>query len=487
MGSFQFQATEELLCNSSLDRAYLTGVEGLPWRTQIQPVTGGFVAERNIDETAILHFPWKSARIGDVMLCTSCLMHRDRPYDLLLELARGTVNRVRTFAADLQVAGFVLSSNAESMLNESTQIFIELLVGHADDADSNVRTIELALQAGEIVVQEYAQQAISHRKQQAPRLPTMLAAQIDELPTGNEEAALIAGFNTIALPFHWRQREQDPGQYDWSEIEQRVAWCTEQGLRVCAGPLVTLQRSSVPEWAYLWEGDFEQLLESAVQYVRQAVEKFRGKIQVWHAAAKLNKGGALDLTEDQRLRLCLATVEAIRQIDGETPVVVSVDQPWGEYLRQQNFSLSPFDYADALVRSDLGVAGIGLELNYGYADHGTYPRDWVAFSQQLDRWSMLGSPLMIELTAPSSQAADSQSTLDTKPLSIVPAEPDAQQWFVSHAVPIMLAKPFIHGVIWNQTLDRSTHDFPNGGLITADGTLSNTLQWLTQTRQEYLL
>jgi hypothetical protein len=487
MGSFQFQATAELLRDSPLDRVYLTGVEGLPWRTQVHAVEGGFVAERDIDETAILHFPWKSERTGDLMLCSSCLMHRERPYNLMLELARGTVNRVRTYAAELQVAGFVLSSNAESLLHEATQTFIGLLVRDGDDVDANLQTIELALKAGEVVVQEYAQQAISHRKQQLPRLPTMLAAQINQLPDKREEAALIAGFNTIALPFQWGRREPQPGQYDWSEIEERIAWCTEQGLRVCAGPLVTLQCSSVPEWVYLWEDDFEQLLECAVRYVRQAVTQFRGKIQVWHAAARINEGGALDLTEDQRLRLCLACVEAIRQIDSETPVVVSVDQPWGEYLRQQNYSLSPFHYADALVRSDLGVAGIGLELNYGYADHGTYPRDWVEFSRQLDRWSLLGSPLMIELTAPSGQAADSRSTFKTQPLSIVPREPDSQQWFVSHALPILLAKPFIHGVIWNQALDRATHDFPNAGLITADGTLSNTLRWLTKTRQDVLL
>jgi hypothetical protein len=487
MGSFRFQALPELLRDSPLERVYLSGIEGLPWRTTSAETEGGFVATRENDETAVLHFPWRSPRVGDVMLCSSSLMHRERAYDLALELARGTVNRVRTFAAELRVAGFVLSSEAETLVGEATAAFIEVLVSDKDRTAQTRRAIESALEAGEAVSSEYAKQAITHRKRQSPKLPTMLAAQIATTPVEAEEAALKAGFNTVSLPFHWGKREPNPGQYDWTEIDERVAWCHEQGIRICAGPLISLQKSAIPEWTYLWEDDFDQLLECAVKYIQTAVRRYQGKVHVWHSAARINEGGALELTEDQRLRLYLASVEAIRQIDKETPVVASLDQPWGEYLREQNISLSPFHYADALVRSELGIAGIGLELNYGFASHATFPRDWIDFSRQLDRWSMLGAPLMIEITAPTSKAPDARAKMDSVPLTMVPAMQDAQQWFVQHALPILLAKPYIHGVICNQVLERAEYDFPNATLIQADGSASQSLRWLTQLREECLM
>lgn len=487
MGSFRFQAPAELLDTAPLERVYLTGIEGLPWLTRSSNIEGGFVASRENDETAVLHFPWRSERVGEVMLCSSSLMHRERAYGLSLELARGTVNRVRAFAGELRVAGFVLSSEAETMVLEASRAFIDVIVSPDDRETKSANAIELALKAGEAVGEEYARQAIAHRKRQAPRLPTMLAAQITETPTATEEASILTGFNTVALPFHWGQREPNPGQYDWTEIDERLAWCSQHGLRICAGPLISLQKSSIPDWAYLWEDDFDQLLECAVNYIKAAVERYQGRIHVWHAAARINEGGALELPEDQRLRLYLASVEAIRQIDKETPVVASLDQPWGEYLRQQNISLSPFHYADALVRSELGIAGIGLELNYGYDQYATYPRDWVEFSRQMDRWSMLGAPLMIEFTVPWGTDSDEGATLKTSPLSMVPDQPDSQHWVTQRALPILLAKPYIHGVIWNQALARPKHDFPNAALIRADGSSLPSLEWLAQLREECLL
>lgn len=487
MGSFRFQAPAELLNDAPLDRVYLTGIEGLPWRTRCSESEGGFIAARENDETAILHFPWRSERVGEVTLCTSSLMHRERAYDLPLEIARGTVNRVRAFAGELRVAGFVLSSETEAKIRSASQAFIDVLVSPDDRLTKSVNSIELALAAGERVTDEYARQAIAHRKQQAPKLPTMLAAQLTTVPTDTETAAITAAYNTIALPFDWGSRVPEPGQYDWSETDERVAWCRQHGLRICAGPLISLQKSALPQWAYLWEDDFDQLLEYTTAYIHAAVERYRGQIQVWHAAARINEGGALELPEDQRLKLYLSAVEAIRQHDKETPVVASLDQPWGEYLRQQNISLSPFHYADALVRSELGIAGIGLELNYGYDRLATFPRDWVEFSRQMDRWSMLGAPLMIEMTAPQNTSDDPDATLATAAMQIVPDQSDSQFWVTCQALPILLAKPYIHGVICNQVLARGSHDFPHAGLIAADGSASASLNWLTQLRKECLL
>lgn len=49
-------------------------------------------------------------------------------------------------------------------------------------------------------------------------------------------------------------------------------------------------------------------------------------------------------------------VETIRRLDAETPLIVSFDAPWGEYLRKTPLAYAPIHIADHLVRSGLPIA-----------------------------------------------------------------------------------------------------------------------------------
>ena len=40
-----------------------------------------------------------------------------------------------------------------------------------------------------------------------------------------------------------------------------------------------------------------------------------------------------------------------------------------------------------------------------------------------------------------------------------------QQAWVARFVPLLLAKPMVQGVIWNQLRDSNPHGFPHGGLF----------------------
>ena len=51
------------------------------------------------------------------------------------------------------------------------------------------------------------------------------------------------------------------------------------------------------------------------------------------------------------MQLVAQALQLTRQIDPRTPMVVSFDQPWGEYLAMQQQDLAPFHFADALVRA----------------------------------------------------------------------------------------------------------------------------------------
>jgi len=55
--------------------------------------------------------------------------------------------------------------------------------------------------------------------------------------------------------------------------------------------------------------------------------------------------GDLVFSEEQRLRLAVAMIEVVREASSRTPVVISFDQPWAEYLATDDYDLSPLHFA----------------------------------------------------------------------------------------------------------------------------------------------
>ena len=154
----------------------------------------------------------------------------------------------------------------------------------------------------------------------------------------------------------------------------------------------------LPDWLFL-EDSYEEVHLSATKFIDAVVNRYRGKVQLWHVTARLNQDGAFAFAEEQRLRLVVDAVDRVRAVEARTPLVVSFNQPWAEYIARKDQELTPINFADTLIRGELGLAGIGLEIHYGYWPGGTMPRDAMDTSRLLDRWSQIGVPLMVFVSA----------------------------------------------------------------------------------------
>jgi hypothetical protein len=283
--------------------------------------------------------------------------------------------------------------------------------------------------------------------------------------------------------------ETAAGRCDFAAFDRLVEWAAGHSLRIIGGPLLNFQTKLVPDWIYLYENDFQSLVESVETYVEQAVLRYNGQVHLWHAVAGLNTPGPLPLDEEQVMRLAVAVIHTIRRIDPRTPVLISVDRPWGEYLGGARDGISPIHFADALIRSNLGVSGIGLELRMNYDSIGSLPRSLLDFGQQIDRWANLGLPLLAQLVFPAGRGADAQAirpcdVIATGAQDAVSAELQAElavEW-----IETMLAKGVVHGVLWEGWDDRFRHIMPHSGLIDQAGRPRPLLQRLTQLRRELL-
>ncbi|MBX9790367.1 MAG: endo-1,4-beta-xylanase [Pirellulales bacterium] len=474
-------------------RAYFSGPDGIPWPSATRLVGSTLEVERSVTESGNFHIPWPVGGAGELVLSTSTLPERAEPYLIAVELARGKLNNVRNMAEDWQQIGLILPPGFGTELSETTRTFARA-VTHQHDAtlaqELASQVIVEAVGLGERLAGAYAEQALAARKRQAGRLATWLGAALGK--TRPEQPGMqwyLGAFNAAAVTTLWREIEPSEGSFQWEVTDRQIGWCEQSKLKVVAGPLVSFDAQGLPDWCCLWEGDVDNLAAVVGQFVETVVKRYRGHVNLWHCAARIAEGVALDLSEEDRLRLAVRVIEIARHHDPETPVLLSFDQPWGEYLQRNGQELSPLHVADVLVRSELGIGGIGLELNVGYYPGGTQPRDALALHRLLDYWSSFGLPLYVWLTVPGGSGNDPLATTKAAMLagtSGAPWSATTQAAWAERLVPSLLARPAVRGVFWNQWRDDEPHHWPHSGLVDASGRAKPALSSLAALRRRHL-
>jgi hypothetical protein len=153
------------------------------------------------------------------------------------------------------------------------------------------------------------------------------------------------------------------------------------------------------------------------------------------------------------------------------------------------FQLGPLHLADYLVRADLGLAGIVIEVAPGYSAPGSHIRDLFEFSRLLDLYALLNLPLHIWMSIPSSASPDENSDPSVRvELPQWPAQPDeaSQASWAARWIAMAVAKPYVRSVALSQIRDAYPHLYPHAGVYRADGTPKPLVPWLKTFRRELL-
>ena len=475
-----------------LDQIYICGQDELPWHGRAYFSGNQLVVERNEDDSGRVCVPWRIDN-GPLLIGTSTLMERERPYLLEVELARGTLNNLRNQLAQWEMLGLVVPKTLRAQIDEATVQFSRAATLQNDVPEAASwaeRSIKTTIAAMDALASTYAEQALAARRSQPRPFVTWFGVQLGgELPKQGVARKLATSFNMVSVPLTWRQIEATEGRRDWDNADALVAWAQSAGMKISAGPLLELDDRGVPEWTYLWEGDLDSLLSFMLDHVRAAVHRYRGKVHLWQVAARMTHGHALGLNEEARLQVAARAIATVRELDPTTPIVVTFDQPWAEYLANEQLDLAPLHFADALVRADLGLSGIGLELNVGYHPRASIHRSPLAYSRLVDSWSsLLELPLMIALTLPSSAEEDPQANSKVRVLSSDGGEvtPESQRDWIERHVPLFLSKNSVQVILWNQLSDATPHHYPHGGLLDAHDKPKPALEALRKIRHQYL-
>ncbi|MCA9263271.1 MAG: endo-1,4-beta-xylanase [Planctomycetales bacterium] len=493
MGSIRFRVHRpDRLPDDTAQRVCLVSLEGVPWTCRSDWHAPDLVITRSVTDSGYAHVPWRSDRFGQITLSTATLIERPTPYHLAVELARGTIHRVATQLADWQLAGLRNFDSVRDKLTAARQCFADAVTRQRISADEAelyaTEAIDLGLEASRQLMRCYRQQVLEARQQESPRFPLWLAGNLNGHLEVPEPDAFQRSFNAAVVPFNWRSIEPATGEFRWQVPDAQVDWCLKRQLKLCGGPLLALDGQRLPDWLVLWEQDEEGVLSYVRNYVDSVVARYQQHIQLWHCAARINNGRGLAVSDEFRLQLAVVAIEALRARDSQTPMVLSFDQPWGEYMARSDTDLSPLYFADTILRANLGVSGLGLEFNYGYSGNGMSTRDLLEMSRKLDYWSMLGTPLVVFLTLPSSAEEDTQARGDarlTRGLESA-VDPVWQRERLEAIMSMLLAKRFVQVIVWDQWSDAPIHRFPHGGLLGADGAAKPALKVFQEIRRNQL-
>jgi hypothetical protein len=463
MGQLRFTVpAPERLANHGRELAFVAGADGIPWEGRARLDGTLLTIDRDQRESGWTHVAWHVPNRGVLMLCTGSLMERPQAYFLPIELARGTITRLRNQSAVWQQAGMVLPAAYLQATRQATAKLIEAITARSPEASAALADESLlyGLDAAEHLAISYTQQVLEIRRSQQAVLPTLLGARLEAPPLKEFADSLAAASNTSLISPRWPICEPESGQYN------------------CFGPLVQLDRPSLPDWLFLMADDFEDVLEYVLQYVDAIVQRYRGRVHLWHVAARMNLPTGIEMDEEQRLKLTVEAIDRVRTLDPRTPMIVSFDRPWAEYIAAEDQELTPLHFA-----------GIGLELNLGYWPGGSTMRDLLEISRLIDRWSQLGVPLVLQLTLPSGDTLDPLARHHEKPQycqPFSPFNPTEQAAVVKKLATLLLAKQPVQALFWNQVRDEAPHDFPLGGLVDMGGNPKPIVGVLAKLRAELL-
>jgi hypothetical protein len=245
----------------------------------------------------------------------------------------------------------------------------------------------------------------------------------------------------------------------------------------------------LPEWTRGWEADLPALAAYMCDYLETAVTRYKGDVRRWVICAGFNQGDALGLVDDDRLRLAFRLFEAAAQIDHGLELVLSVAQPWGDYLVAADQTIAPVTFPDDLMRAGVRLAAVELEVRAGTGPRGSRPRDLLDTARTLDSFGMLGLPIEILLSLPSSGEPD---PLAAHGEAVWPhgwragPTPEGQAEWGTSVAALALCWPHVRAVTWDHWTDAEPHLVPNGGLLDSTGRPKPLLARLRALRAEHL-
>ncbi|MCK4659354.1 MAG: endo-1,4-beta-xylanase [Phycisphaerae bacterium] len=462
-----------------LSGAYLFGSDGVPLRADIELRKGQVMCRKRAPEPAALAILWSVGKSGKVLLQTTRLQERDKPYVLEVELLRGRLMHLLQKREEWGLADWEFTAEQDRRLAQCRDALIESF-----KADEPIKAaaiaqagLECSVELGEHVALDNAAVLLDRRRHVGGFTRRVFGCAVN--PRNPNEAVfkrLASAFDFAVLPLPWKLIEPNEQEFNWKPLDKCVEWLAKHRIPIKGSGLVCFRdENCIPDWLYIWEHDFETIRNLIYDHIRRVVNRYGNFIQVWDVISGIHATRCFAFSYEQLMELTRMSAAITRQLAPQATVIVDLVSPWGEYYARDQQTIPPLLYADVVVQSGISFDAFGLHLYFGMGQDGMYVRDLFQISAMLDRFALLGKPLHITATQVPSTSTGKPDDAWKGQMSPTaggvwrsPWDESVQADWLKGFCEIALSKPFVETVTWRDLSDQGLHYLPGGGLLRAD-------------------
>ncbi|MEC9373109.1 MAG: endo-1,4-beta-xylanase, partial [Planctomycetota bacterium] len=328
---------------------------------------GAVECEKSVAGSAALTLQWDAGPAGVLMLQTCLLPERDRPYLLSLELARHRIMlslmKLEEWAQfttpqDHPVSKALAAAHATFMRALSCSPAPDGLPTAQQD-DLAREALIAAIQAGEMLTEKHASEQLQSRldanAESTERRPAPYIGCVVRTDRIGDvlQSVIRDSFDFITLPLPWKTLEPEEGsRYQFQPADRWIEWAVRKGgVPVVAGPIIDFRPQSVPDWLYIWENDYETLRDLVYEHLKRIVTRYRRVVQRWTVVSGLNVNSNFTLSLEQLIDLTRLCALVVRKLQPNAQIIIEVDQPFGEYVADNQHGVPPLLYTELLFQA----------------------------------------------------------------------------------------------------------------------------------------
>ncbi len=458
--------------------AYLFGQDRVPVRADLAVAKGEVTCIKRAAGACGLVLLWDAGESGRFLLSTTRLPDRPEPYNLNLEIARAVLSMLCRKYEEWGLFDYAAAAELNEELTEVRGLFVEALkatdegetASHADEAVARGVTL------GEKLALFHADVLVQRRRSAGAGWMSGFGCRVDLFSTGGNYASRMQGaFDFIAVPIPWKQTEPKEHHFQYSQIDTWVNWAARLRKPVHFGPLISFEPADLPEWLYLWEGDYDALRDVIYEHVDRVVRRYRQNVHVWNVVSGIHAHNSFDLNFEQIMELTRLTCALVKRLAPQSEVLLDLVMPWGEYYARNQRTIPPLLYADMAVQSGVKFDSVGLQIHTGVPVDGYFVRDMMQISALLDEFVGFGKPVRVTACqAPSSTKSDpwdawggEHSTTKAGQWHAPWSQRLQAEWLQAFSR-VCVSKPFVQSICWRDLADYEGHFIPYGGLCRND-------------------
>ncbi len=468
MGRYSFTIPDDpRFVAESFSRAQVIGLEGIPWTSSSAIQHENLIVFRHVDMSGRLLIPFQSTHHGVVHLTTATLPESDTAYQVDLELARGSLSRLRNQVAIWQESGLNIPQNVLEAIEKLVLDYSSILFqssprvesGKSRYADVVDGVVDLMFK----ITHEFSQQVDAIGKADTSHVPVHCGVRT--IATSEQKISI----RSVQIAPRFESIESTTGMVDVSSTQSIVDWTGKvpgKGIAI-AGPVIDFSDAELPIWLQ-GTSAFEHRLTLVKMICREIGQQYGKSLRLFNALAGISGVGHTFFNYPQQLQMSIEVLEVLDRTMPNTSTILGFDQPWGERLSMANGGVPAMEIAESLLRYGTRLSAIGLEFNLGYTPQGTFIRDPLQWVDLIDRWSQFGLPLVVYLAAPLVTDGELPTNRHVQTICHSCFRPEFVDYLAT-IIDLLKCRPSVNVVVWKYASDRDNWRFPLSGLVDQDG------------------